>query len=238
MQDAPDGPTRAAKVWSGTRAGAIVPAGANTCRREETSVMRTVLCIGLTALACLSCVGCRNPQVDRLRVDEVKDLSGRWNDTDSRLVSEQMIGAVLDAAWLGDFQTQKKRKPVVIVGTIRNLSSEHIETDTFVKDIERELVRSGKVRFVASRRERDEVREERRDMLSHATEESAARLAAETGADFMLKGGVRTQNDIVEGKQVRYYQVDLELVQIESNEKVWLDTKKIRKFVRQSSLKF
>jgi len=200
--------------------------------------MKTVLSVGFAAVVGLLGVACQSTRVDRIRVDEVKDLSGRWNDTDSRLVSEEMIGGGLGSGWLGDFQAQKKRKPVVIVGTIRNLSSEHIETDTFVKDIERELIRSGKVRFVASRREREEVREERRDMQSHATEESAARLAAETGADFMLKGGIRTQNDLVDGKQVRYYQVDLELVQMENNEKVWLDSKKIKKFVRQSRLTY
>ena len=198
--------------------------------------MRRAPSYGLVALACLSFVACQTTKVDRIRVDEVKDLSGRWNDTDSRLVSEQMVGALLDSDWLGEFQAQKKRKPVVIVGTIRNLSSEHIETDAFVKDIERELIKSGKVRFVASRREREEVRDERHDMQMHAGEESAARMAAETGADFMLKGGIKTQNDIVEGKQVRFYQTDLELVQIENNEKVWLDTKKIKKFVRQSRL--
>ena len=29
--------------------------------------------------------------VERIRPDETRDLSGMWNDTDSRLVSEEMI---------------------------------------------------------------------------------------------------------------------------------------------------
>lgn len=173
------------------------------------------------------------PSVQRIGVDEVRDLSGRWNDTDSRLVAEEMLGDVLRRPWLGDFKTKAGRNPVVIVGTVRNLSSEHIEMGTFVKDIERELINSGTVRFVASSDERSEVRAERLDQQSNASEESAKRLAAETGADYMLKGSIKTLIDAISGQQVKYYQVDMELIHIENNEKIWIGSKKIKKVVRQ-----
>jgi uncharacterized protein (TIGR02722 family) len=188
---------------------------------------------GFLALGCAT-----DPKITRMAVDEDKDLSGRWNDTDSRLVSQQMVQGLFGASWLGDFTSAKNKKPVVIVGTVRNLSSEHIETDLFIKDIERELINSGKVKFVASKHERDEVRDERLDMQSHASEETAKRIAAETGADFMLKGGIKTQIDAIQGKQIKYYQVDLELINLESSEKSWMDTKKIKKFVQQPRAKW
>jgi penicillin-binding protein activator len=173
------------------------------------------------------------PSVQRVAADEVRDLSGRWNDTDSRLVAEEMLGDVLRRPWLSDFKMKAGRNPVVIVGTVRNLSSEHIEMGTFVKDIERELINSGTVRFVASSAERSEVRDERMDQQSFSTEESAKRLAAETGADYMLKGSIKTLIDAVSGQQLKYYQVDMELIHIENNEKVWIGSKKIKKVVKQ-----
>ena len=178
--------------------------------------------------------GCQTTTVQRISADETVDLSGRWNNTDSRLVSEQMIGGMIGGGWLGDFASAKNRKPVVIVGEVRNLTSEHIDTGTFIKDIERELINAGRVKFVASRQEREEVRGERTDQQSQAAEATAKRLAAETGADFMLKGSIKTLLDAVQGKQVRYYQVDLELIDIQSNEKAWIDTKKITKAISQS----
>jgi len=183
--------------------------------------------------------GCSTtPTVERMGVEEVRDLSGRWNDTDSRLVAEQMVGDVMRRSWLQDFRSSKGRKPVVIVGSVRNLSSEHIEVGTFIQDIERELINSGQVKFVATSSERSEIRGERLDQQSHATEETASRLAAETGADFMLKGGIRTHIDAVAGKQVKFYQVDLELIGLENNEKVWIGTKKIKKYVKRSRTKW
>lgn len=195
-------------------------------------VMTTVL--GLVMLA-----GCTTTRsVQRVAVDEVRDLSGRWNDTDSRLVAEEMVSDVLRRPWLSAFTSSAGRKPVVIVGTVRNLSSEHIEMGTFVKDIERELINSGVVRFVASSAERAEVRDERLDQQSFSTEQTAKRLAAETGADYMLKGGIKTLIDAVSGQQVKFYQIDMELIHLENNEKVWIGSKKIKKVVKQARARF
>jgi len=202
--------------------------------RVETTFRVMAAVAGLALVA-----GCTTTRtVQRVSVDEVRDLSGRWNDTDSRLVAEEMVSDVLRRPWLTDFKMSAGRKPVVIVGTMRNLSSEHIEMGTFVKDIERELINSGVVRFVASSTERSEVRSERLDQQSHATEETAKRLAAETGADYMLKGGIKTVIDAVSGQQVKFYQIDMELIHVENNEKVWIGSKKIKKVVRQARARF
>jgi penicillin-binding protein activator len=181
--------------------------------------------------------GCGSTKVDRVAVDQTIDLSGNWNDSDSRFVSEEMIQQVFAHPWAADYMARSGQKPVVIVGTIRNMSSEHLETGVFAKDIERELVNSGKVKFVANAYERTELRSERLEQQRFATEETAKRLAAETGADYMLKGSIKTQMDTEGRKQVKFYQTDLELIHIESNEKVWIGTKKIKKLVKRSRFK-
>ncbi len=172
--------------------------------------------------------------VQRVAVDEGKDLSGNWNDTDSRLVAQQMIKDMIYRPWLTDFITENDRKPVIIVGHIKNKSSEHINTETFINDIERELINSGKVKFVAAPKERMQILEERYYQQSHASDETAKSLAQETGADFMLLGTISSMTDAIGGKEVKYYQVDLTLVNIETNEKVWIGTKKIKKFIKRA----
>lgn len=187
----------------------------------------------------VSLTGCAPRRtVQRISTDEAVDLSGRWNDTDARLVSEQMINDVLARRWLPEFVEIHGNRPVVIVGNVRNLSSEHIDTNTFVRHMERDLINSGAVRFVADAQAREELRGERLDQQYHATEETAARLAAELGADFMLQGAIRTITDAADGTQLKYYQVDLELISIETNEKVWIGNKEIRKIISRSRTRF
>ena len=191
--------------------------------------------LALVAIVALS--GCKT-KVERVAVDETIDLSGRWNDTDSRLVSAEMISDIAARPWVEEYTSKHGKKPVVIVGTIRNLSSEHIQTETFVKDLERELVNNGRVTFVANKLERGELREERREQQTWSREETQKRLAAETGADYMLQGGIKTIIDREGKESVKFYQVDMELIHLESNEKAWIGSKKIKKYVKKRSVKW
>ncbi len=190
------------------------------------------------ALAILT--GCATPSrtVERTATDTQIDLSGRWNDTDARLVAEEMIDDLLDRPWLTRFGQDEGREPVVIVGRIRNRSSEHIDTTPLVNDISRELVNSGMVRFVAAADQREAVREERMDQQSQAAEETIARLGEETGADFMLQGSISSTTDAVDGERLVFYQVDMELIDIETNERVWIGSKEIRKLIEQRRRRF
>jgi uncharacterized protein (TIGR02722 family) len=178
------------------------------------------------------------PKVTRIGADETVDLSGNWNDTDSRQVAEEMVKDSLARAWLADFQMEKKTKPRVIVGLVGNKSNEHISTETFVKDLERELTNSGMVRFVASKDQREEVREERTDQAKNASIKTAKSMGQEYGADFMLKGQINTIDDQAGKQQLKYYQVELEMIDMLTNEKVWIGQKKIKKTVVYPKRKF
>ena len=190
----------------------------------------------LVALLVLGISACAT-SVSRVDEDETIDLSGKWNDSDSRLVAEEMISDSLSRPWLSDWNSANRNKPQVIVGRVRNLSMEHLNTNTFVKDLERELVNSGQVGFVATQSQREELRAEREDQASNASFDTMKSMGKELGADFMLLGEVDQINDTEGGKEVRFYQVSLEMIDLESNTKVWIGQKKIKKLVKKSGLR-
>jgi len=184
-------------------------------------------------------IGCgSSKKVTRLDPGTVTDLSGNWNDTDARLVAREMISDCLSRKWITEFAAENGRKPVVTVGTIRNKSDEHIDTEVFTTDFERELINSSQVKFVASRDQRDEVRSERMDQQEAASRESVKKLREELGADYLLVGSIKTIIDQEGGKRVVFYQTDLELINIESNEKSWIGSKEIKKGIAKSGTKF
>jgi hypothetical protein len=110
--------------------------------------------------------------------------------------------------------------------------------NTFVADLERALINSGRVEFVASRTERGGIREERKDQDIHAREETRKPMGQEIGADYMLQGTINTIIDVSGRTQVRFYQVDLNLISLADNRKVWQGQKKIKKLVERSQLRF
>lgn len=183
--------------------------------------------------------GCgKETRVTRVDTDVVTDFSGRWNDTDSKQVAETMVKEMISQPWLGNFTRDKGQPPFVVVGTILNRSHEHINVNTFVSDLERELTNSQKVTFVANKVEREEVREERRDQAVHALEETQKGPGREIGADFMMKGSISTIQDESEGVKSVYYQVDLDLIDLENNVKSWYGQKKIKKVIERKRFLF
>jgi penicillin-binding protein activator len=202
--------------------------------------MTTTRLIRFSLLSCLALLllsACGGTKVTRMEVDEVRDLSGRWNDTDSRMVAETMIQDCMNHPWITQFSSRTGKQPDVIVGAIRNRSSEHISTETFTKDLERALIKSGRANFVASAEERLGVRSERLDQDLHASPDSRKAPGMEAGADYMLTGTINSIIDQEGREKVVYYQVNLELIDMSNNRKVWIGDKKIKKFVDRSRLK-
>ncbi len=193
--------------------------------------MRKFIALLMAALL-VSCAG-GGRSIERIEPETQTDLSGRWNDTDARLVAEEMISDCLSRPWLTEFAAEQGRKPVVTVGRIRNRTTEHIDMEVFTKDFERELINSGQVKFVGTMEERQDVREERADQSEYASPETIKQMRQETGADFVLLGAVKSVEDRQGGDQVVFYQTDLELINVESNEKAWIGTKEIKKFISQ-----
>lgn len=183
--------------------------------------------------------GCgHETKVTRVDAGVVTDLSGRWNDTDSRMVAEAMVKDALQYPWLGNFSSANKRQPVVVVGTVVNSSHEHISVQTFITDLERELTNSQKVTFVAGKGERDEVRTERKEQAIYAREDTQKAPGKEIGADFMMKGTIATILDEADGTKAVFYQVDLQMIDLENNAKVWYGQKKIKKVVEKKRTVF
>lgn len=198
---------------------------------------RPVLVAAVSVALALSGCG-HETKVTRVDSGVVTDLSGRWNDTDSRMVAEAMVKDALQYPWLGNFEKANQRQPVVVVGTVLNSSHEHINVQTFITDLERELTNSQKVVFVAGKGERDEVRSERKEQAIYAREETQKAPGKETGADYMMKGAIATILDEADGTKAVFYQVDLQMIDLENNAKVWYGQKKIKKVVERKRTVF
>lgn len=173
-------------------------------------------------------------KVVRIEPAAVTDLSGRWNDTDSRLVANQLIEQTLAAGWAKRYaDTHGGEAAPIIVGTFANRTMEHIAVGTFVKDIEKALISTGAARVVASGSERGELRGERQDQQQHARADTRARQGEELGARYMLAGELQAIEDVDGRERVVFYQVDAQLIDLETNTKVWVGQHKIKKYIER-----
>lgn len=200
---------------------------------------RPVAVLGLV-LAAAATAACAGKQVERIEPTAVTDLSGRWNDTDSRLVATELIDQTLRSGWAREHAERNGGEPpTVIVGDFRNRTLEHIPVNTFLNDLEQALLASGRVRLVARPgAERDAIRAEREDQQEHARGDTRARLARELGADYMLQGELQAIEDEEGRERVVYYQVDATLIDLESNARVWAGQHEIKKLITRRRFGF
>ena len=200
---------------------------------QITSRRRALVLLGAGLV--LAASGCAR-QVVRVAPEQAIDLSGRWNDVDSRLVAEALIEQSFAASggqsWaMRHTQRSGGERPTVIVGGLRNRTLEHVPVGTFVRDLERAYINTGLVNVVASNTERDEIRDEREDQQRFASATTRAQLRQETGADYMLQGEIQAIEDREGGRSVVFYQVDVTLTDLETNNRIWVGQHKIKKFI-------
>ncbi len=183
---------------------------------------------------------CASTKVARVAVDKKVDLTGGWNDYDATTTAKYMIADCLAKPWLTDFMKNNGRDPAVIVGHVNNRTTEHINADVITSSLERELLNSGKVVFVASPQEREQMRAERGDQQEKGftDPETTARMGRERGADYMLIGSMNSVKDELKGQSVVLYQVNIELIDLATNTKVWMGQKDIKKVIKKSKLGF
>ncbi len=188
----------------------------------------------LVAAALLWSAGCAPTyrEVKRVPADAVVDVDYGFNDTDARIVWQQMSDDANFRGWTDRWiQEHGGQRPIIIIGPIKNNTQEYINTNLFTRNFEREMLNSGKVRVVSARDDRGELRDERLQGQEWNSPETRKIMKNELGADLMLLGDINdVQQRSLSGRTVsKYYQVNLDLTNIETNEKVWIGTAEVKK---------
>jgi uncharacterized protein (TIGR02722 family) len=183
-------------------------------------------------------MGCNggSQTVTRVPPNVVTDVGWRFNDDDARMTYQAMVDDALFRNWINRWQEQNSgKKPVVIVGPIENKTDDYIDTENFTTEWERELLNSDRVRFVAMKDQRGAVRDERQQGQEWNTPETRKQMRAELGSDIMLIGRITAvkQRSGDDRTMVAAYKVTLELINLESNEKLWIGSHDIKKIVRR-----
>lgn len=222
--------------WEITKKGLCLGHKKRGLDMKKTSIIAIAMMLIVVLSSCVSTTG---TQVNRIDARTQTDLSGYWNDTDVRIIADTLVQECVNAPSIVNFIRQYQRPPVVILGSFRNQSDEHLDTSILAKKFEIALVNSGKVDFVASSMERGELRDERENQQEWSNEFSAKALANEVAADFMLIGAVKTIVDSSGADFTRTYFVTAELINIEKNTKVWLgENSSIKKYIRRDTVRW
>ncbi len=160
------------------------------------------------------------------------NLSGRWNDADSRLVADKMIAELTNSERYKEYVKNKGSKPAIIIGQIKNKTSEHIDADNYIKKLEAAIFNANIANLVENDEFRDKLRVERANQQEFADPATMKEWGKETGADLMLFGEMTSETDVYNKERVVNYVTTLFLTDMETNQRVWYGQQEIKKHIR------
>ena len=182
--------------------------------------MKRIICISLLIL--LAICPCFAKKVNRVDAEKQVDLSGKWNDTDARIVTASLIEQALSSVGFEAYKEELGRRPVITGGSFRNDTSEYIDTSILTEGITTAILNSGKARFKADKRNMEEIRTARAEDQSWQVDMSQQKeIANELVRDLMLTGSIKSIVDTDTKTSLRTYFVYAQLVDIETGEMIW-----------------
>ena len=163
--------------------------------------------------------------VKEIDPDKKKHYTEEYGHTDQKQAVAHFVESLLGSKPLEG----RSDRPILVVYGVNNRTSEHIDTKGFTDKLETSLLRTGKIRFVNKDQRKNVEKEADYSNSGRVDESTRLKMGKQLGAAFMLTGRF-TSIDRKEPKDIRlrrgrllYYQLTLELTDLETNMIEWKD---------------
>ncbi len=193
--------------------------------------MRHVIII-LASLTIASCAGPRaftkgtyeDPQTIAL-------LDDRFNENDMQLIAKKMVNSLVASPTI-----EGQATPALMVGKMRNRTTEHIDMNALSDKIRTSLIQSGRFRFVDVQNRRAIAREYEYQNSGYVDPAQAHAPGSQTAAGLVLTGTLSSNVQEIGKEKLVYYKATFQLTDLGSSEIVWTDEKEIRKAYKKRSI--
>ncbi|WP_114327518.1 penicillin-binding protein activator LpoB [Candidatus Colwellia aromaticivorans] len=191
--------------------------------------MNKLLVTATISLALIALGGCTNKSVVRYGdATAVETTDINFGSTDLQTIAGQMTDSLLLSPVVGTLTANTR--PILFVESIKNKTSEHIDTESITDSISTKLLRSGKFRFVDMARVaavQEQLEFQQNSGMVDASK--AVAFGQQVGAQYMLYGNLASIVKSNKDKSDVYYKFTLRLMDLKSGLVEWADETEIRK---------
>jgi uncharacterized protein (TIGR02722 family) len=159
-------------------------------------------------------------------------LSDQFNENDLQLIAKKMTGSLLGAPAVQAMTGQ----PVLVVGRVRNKTSEHIDTESLADKVRVELQRAGRFAFTDQAAREQIAAEYDYQQSGMVAKDTAKGPGGQVGADYILTGQIASIVQEVGADKVVYYKMTMQLTNLRTGLITWTDEKELRKKFRKRSV--
>jgi len=191
--------------------------------------MRPLLAVAILSFALAGCAGPR--AFTRGTYEDPKTialLDDRFNENDMQLIAKKMVGSMVSGL--------SANSPAIMIGKMRNRTTEYIDLSSLSDKIKTELIQSDKLRFVDALNRRDIAEEYEYQQSGYVDPDQAKSPGSQTSSGYILTGTLTSNIQEVGKDKLVYYKATFQLTDILTSEIVWSDEKEIRKAFKKRSI--
>lgn len=188
--------------------------------------MKTIVQTVLLAWFALSLAACTTVKYGDATATETVNTD--FGSTDLQSIAAKMVDDLL--AFPPVVRMTQARRPVMFVDTVKNKTTEHIDTESITDSIQSKLINSGTFRFVDMTAVEQVQKQLNYQQNSGMVDQAkAVAVGRQIGAEFMLYGNMSSIEKRDGSTKDVYYKFTLKMVNLETGILEWSNEKEIRK---------
>lgn len=155
---------------------------------------------------------------------EINLLTDSFNENDMQLMAKKMVNSLKESPMIAALN----ERPVIAVGKVTNSTSEHINMLLLTDKIQNELINTNRFRFI-DKAARDQLAEEYEYNKTGKVNPESAAKANQSGVKYLITGNLGSKVQTVGNDKLVFYQLNLRITDVSTNEIVWSEEKELRK---------
>jgi penicillin-binding protein activator len=190
--------------------------------------MKTRLIVSASLLGLLA--ACSGPRAFTRGTYEdpntIEMLSDRFNENDLQLIAKKMVNSLASSP---RFAQPGQQFPVVLVGRMKNKTSEHIDMRSLADKMQTGLAQTGRFALVDTAAREDIAEEYEYQQSGYVDPNTAKGPGQQVSVDYLMTGEISSIIQEVGADKLVYYKMTVKLNNVRTGIMEWTDEKEIRK---------
>lgn len=158
----------------------------------------------------------------------IEMLSDRFNENDLQLIAKKMAESLATSPRFSQPRPDGSL-PIVLVGKLKNSTSEHIDMRSLGDKIQTALAQTGRFALVDQQARQDIAEEYEYQQSGYVDPNAAKGPGQQTSVDFLMTGDLASIIQEVGRDKLVYYKMTAKLSNVRTGLIEWTDEKQIRK---------
>jgi uncharacterized protein (TIGR02722 family) len=203
--------------------------------RMELTMNRTKMY--LPVLAALTLGGCSTERAftkgEYTDPNEIDLLSDEWAPSDLQLIAKKIVTDLQQSPAFAQIQG----RPVVVVGKLKNSTSEHIDMQSLADKVQTQLSNTGKFAFTDRASRQDVAEEYEYQGSGYVRPDQAKGPGQQVGADYIMTGELASIKQRVGSDEFIYYKMTAKLTNLRTGLLEWTDEKELKKKFQKQGIR-